>query len=268
MLVEKVFGVGMSVSFHGPDEFNDPTGFWIREKVAAATFVRAISHYARGQLMKSSDTADWDKIEVAYMGVDPEAFSPRPFRPDASPLEILCVGRLAPVKAQHILIAALDLLIRDNRNVLLHLVGGGPDRNSLERTVAERGLQDRVVIHGFTAQKKLDELYQQADIFALPSFSEGVPGVLMEAMAMEIPCVATWITGVPELIRNGIDGLLVSPSDVSGCADAIRQLVDDPELRLRLGRAGRQRVLDKFDLRKNSVALAEIMERRMGAIKR
>jgi colanic acid/amylovoran biosynthesis glycosyltransferase len=85
--------------------------------------------------------------------------------------------------------------------------------------------------------------------------------VLMEAMAMEIPCVATWITGIPELIRNGVDGLLVAPSDVEAFAGALRQLITDPELRKRIGEAGRVQVLDKFDLRKNSAALAEVFRR-------
>jgi colanic acid/amylovoran biosynthesis glycosyltransferase len=258
LLVQKTFGFEISISFHGPDEFNDPAGFWIREKVAACKFVRAISHFSRSQLMKSSKVSDWDKIEVVYMGVDPEAFSARPFRANPERVEILCVGRLAPVKAQHILIGAVDLVRRDHPNVLLHIVGGGPDRKSLEAEVAARGLEKSVIFHGFTAQDKLDELYRQADIFALPSFAEGVPGVLMEAMAMEIPCVATWITGIPELIRNGVDGLLVAPSDVEAFAEALHQLIADPELRKRIGEAGCVQVLDKFDLRANSAALAEV----------
>jgi colanic acid/amylovoran biosynthesis glycosyltransferase len=258
LLVHKTFGYEISISFHGPDEFNDPAGFWIREKVAACRFVRAISHFSRSQLMKSSSVSDWDKIEVVYMGVDPEAFTPRPFRANPARTEIICVGRLAPVKAQHILIGAVDLVRRDYPSVLLHIVGGGPDRQSLEAEVAARGLRENVMFHGFTAQDKLDQLYRQADIFALPSFAEGVPGVLMEAMAMEIPCVATWITGIPELIRNGVDGLLVAPSDVEAFASAIRQLIADPDLRKRIGEAGRVQVLNKFDLRKNSTALAEV----------
>src|SRR5581483_372503 len=137
------------------------------------------------------------------------------------------------------------------------------DRAVLERYAAEHGLENHVVFHGFTPQDKLDSLYRKADIFALPSFAEGVPGVLMEAMAMEIPCVATWITGIPELIRNGIDGLLVAPSDVQSFADAIERLIDDPELRIRLGTAGRKRVLDKFDLRKNSAILADVIQGRI-----
>lgn len=265
LLLHKTFGLGISISFHGPDEFNDPTGFWLREKIAASVFVRAISQYARSQLMMSSEVADWEKIDVVYMGVDPQSFAPRPFRAAASPAEIIVVGRLAPVKAQPVLIAAVDLLVREGRDVLLHVVGGGPSRAWLEHDVAERGLAAHVVFHGFTPQEKLDELYRRSDIFALPSFAEGVPGVLMEAMAMEIPCVATWITGVPELIRNGIDGLLVPPSNIEAFAAALRQLLDDPDLRLRMGQAGRRRVLDMFDLQKNAAALADVIERRIGA---
>lgn len=261
LLVHKTFGFDISISFHGPDEFNDPSGFWIREKVAACTFVRAISHFSRSQLMKSSEVADWGKIEVVYMGVDPEAFPPRPFRAAPDRIEIICVGRLAPVKAQHLLIGAIDMVRREYPRVLLHLVGGGPDRKSLEAEVAARGLGDNVIFHGFTPQDKLDELYRRSDIFALPSFAEGVPGVLMEAMAMEIPCVSTWITGIPELIRNGVDGLLVAPSDVDAFAGAIRQLIADPDLRRRIGEAGRAQVLGKFDLRKNSALLAEVFRR-------
>ena len=261
LLVEKTFGFEISISFHGPDEFNDPAGFWIREKVAACKFVRAISQYSRSQLMKSSDVSDWNKIEVVYMGVDPQAYEPRPFRPSPPRIEILCVSRLAPVKAQHILIEAIDLVRRDYPNVLLHVVGGGPDRKSLEAQVAARALGGHVTFHGFTLQEKLDELYRQADIFALPSFAEGVPGVLMEAMAMEIPCVSTWITGIPELIRNGIDGILVAPSDVDAFAAAIGQLIEDPALRKRLGQAGRAQVLSRFDLRKNSTVFAEVFRR-------
>jgi len=261
LLVHRSFGIEISISFHGPDEFNDPVGFWIREKVAASTFVRAISLYSRSQLMKSSDVSDWKKIEVVYMGVDPAAYPPRPFRADPPRIEILCVGRLAPVKAQHILIDALDLVRRDAPNVLLRLVGGGPDRRSLEAQVEAKKLGENVIFHGFTPQEELDELYRQADIFALPSFAEGVPGVLMEAMAMEIPCVSTWITGIPELVRNGIDGLLVAPSDVEAFAGAIRQLIRDPELRLQIGKAGRIQVLSKFSLPTNSGMLAEVFRR-------
>jgi glycosyltransferase involved in cell wall biosynthesis len=196
------------------------------------------------------------------MGVDPDVFSTRPFRQAPEPFEIICVGRLAPVKAQRMLISAIAILAREGRRVLLHVVGGGPDRASLERYVEHLGIGKVVVFHGFTPQDKLDEIYRQSDVFALASFAEGLPGVLMEAMAMEIPCVATWITGVPELIRDGIDGLLVPPADPSAMATAISRLMDDPELRRNIGVAGRKRILEKFHLRKNAGHLAGIFGRR------
>jgi glycosyltransferase involved in cell wall biosynthesis len=169
---------------------------------------------------------------------------------------------LAPVKAQAILIEAVAKLAGEGRNVLLHLVGGGPDRASLERHVDALGIRANVIFHGFADQQRLNELYSQADIFALASFAEGLPGVLMEAMAMEIPCVSTWITGVPELIRDGIDGILVPPADAGAFAAALATLIDDPELRRRIGSAGRVRILDKFHLEKNARQLASIFKRR------
>ena len=107
----------------------------------------------------------------------------------------------------------------------------------------------------------MDDLYRRADAFVLASFAEGLPGVLMEAMAMEIPCVSTWITGVPELIRDGVDGLLVAPSDAAGMASAVARLIDQPELRLRIGQAGRQRVTEHFHLRGNAVILEQVFSK-------
>lgn len=261
LLLKRVFPVGLSISFHGPDEFEDPVGFRIREKVRVADFVRAISQYARSQLMKSSDYEDWKKIEVVYMGVDPAAFGARPFRPNPRPVELICVGRLAPVKAQQVLIGAVERVLRAGHAVKLHVVGGGPDKARLEARVRESGLGDSIVIHGFTPQDRLEQLYRQAAVFTLASFAEGVPGVLMEAMAMEIPCVATWITGVPELIENGVDGLLVAPSDEDGFAAAVTRLVEDSALRFRIGTAGRRKVLERFNLPENSMVLAKVFER-------
>ena len=264
LLLQRMFPIELSISFHGPDEFNDPVGFWLPQKVEACHFVRAISFYARSQIMKSSNSRNWDKIEVAYMGVDPSAFRARPFRANPEPFELLCVGRLAPVKAQHILLQSVERLKQEGRSILLHLAGGGPDLESLRLAVKNRGLEDCVTIHGWVSQPQLDALYGRTDAFVLASFAEGLPGVLMEAMAMEIPCIATYITGVPELIRDGVDGLLAVPSDDEAMARSIARLMDDPEFRLRIGRQGRQRILDRFDLHANAIHLAGIFSRRLG----
>lgn len=264
LLATKIFPLSMSVTIHGPEEFNDPAGFRLAEKVRASSFVCAISNFARSQLMKHTGRRDWDKIEVSPLGVDPSVFAPRPFREAPAPFEVVCVGRLAPVKAQHILIDAVGLLAEQGRDVRLRLVGDGPDRPALEEAVEARGLRERVVFEGWCNQDRVRELYERADIFALASFAEGVPVVLMEAMAMEIPCVATHVNGIPELIRDGVDGLLVSPSDTEALAAAVARLMDDAELRRRLGRAGRLRVCDRYDLATNTARLAAIFQRRLG----
>lgn len=266
LFITRVFPITFSATIHGPDEFNDVAGFHIGEKVARARFLCAISQYARSQLMKASDPRYWDRLEVSPLGVDCGVFLPRARLENPERFEILCVGRLAPAKAQHLLLGAIGRLVRDGRrSIHLRLVGDGPDRESLRQAVAARGLQDQVTIEGSCNQDRVQAFYRQADLFVLASFAEGVPVVLMEAMAMEIPCVATWITGVPELIRHGVDGWLVPPSDEAQLAVAIATLMDDPELRLRLGRAARVRVREKYDLTRNTERLAQIYRRRLAS---
>lgn len=263
LIIRRIFPVTMSMTIHGPSEFDDSAGFRLSEKIRESSFVCAISNYACSQLMKVSDYSQWSKIEVSPLGVDLTMFVPRPFRATPQIFEVIFVGRLASVKAQHILVAAIDCLRKQNRRVRLRLVGDGPDRKGLEQNANALGLSDYVIFEGWRNQDQILALYEQADIFALASFAEGVPVVLMEAMAMEIPCVATRITGIPELIRDGVEGLLVAPSSVEELAGAIARLMDETELRYRLGKAGRARVLEKYDLSRNTERLANIIERRM-----
>ncbi|MEO8050182.1 MAG: glycosyltransferase [Acidobacteriota bacterium] len=266
LFVACVFPITFSATIHGPDEFNDVTGFYIAEKVARAKFLCGISHYAGSQLMKASDPQHWHKLEGSPLGVDPSVFLPRPHRENPERFEILCVGRLAPAKGHHILLAAIKQLVRQGRTSLrLRLVGDGPARPSLEHAIREFDLGNHVRLEGSCNQDRVREMYRETDVFALTSFAEGVPVVLMEAMAMEIPCLATWITGVPELIRHGVDGWLVAPGDAEQAAQALADLMDQPELRQRLGKSGRARVMEKYDLERNVVRLAEIFQRRLAS---
>jgi len=262
-IAARIFPITMSVTFHGQAEFTNPAGFQLREKIRASLFCRAISLYGRSQMLKVVDYREWSKIEVAYLGVDPREFAPRLFRADPDPFQIACVGQLAPVKGQHMLLAAMELLAREGRCVLLRIAGDGPDRARLEQDIASRNLARHAVMEGFLNQDKLRELYAECDTLALPSFAEGLPVVLMEAMAMEIPCVATWITGVPEIVQHEIDGLLTPPGDAEALASAIARLMDDPALRRRLGQQARLGILAKFDLQRNTEHLAEIFRRRI-----
>jgi colanic acid/amylovoran biosynthesis glycosyltransferase len=263
MYVRHIFKVGLSITVHGPDEFYDAYGQYLEEKVAAADFICCISFFARSQLMKVSQYVHWKKLVVSRLGVDPAVFAPRPAKAAPDIFEILCVGRLTPAKGQHILLDAVERLAQQGRRVRLRLVGSGPDNDALREHAAQLENSNVVVFEGGVNQDHIRKLYAAADAFCITSFAEGIPVVLAEAMAMEIPCVTTHITGIPELIRNGVDGLLVAPSDIDGLVDALARLMDDAELRERIGKNGRARVLELFDLRKSVEKLAAIFAERV-----
>ena len=262
LILARIFPVTLSITIHGPAEFDNVVGFHLTEKVEASLFTCAISQYGLSQIMAASGYRQWAKLELTPLGVDPDEFPPRPFRPDPSPFQIVCAGRLAPVKGQHVLIAAMERLVKGGRDIRLRLAGDGTDRAELQRDADSRGLQGRVLFEGNVNQDTLRQLYRECDALVLSSFAEGLPVVLMEAMAMQIPCVAPWVNGIPEIITHEQDGLMVPPGDAEALAGAIARLMDDTELRRTLGQQARCKVLEKFDLAINTERLAAVFRRR------
>jgi glycosyltransferase involved in cell wall biosynthesis len=263
LFTKRVFDVGYSLTVHGPDEFSDARGQYLTQKVAAADFIVCISSYTRSQLMNLSPYTHWKKFVVARLGVDPMIFSALPQRAKDDVFEILCVGRLTPAKGQHLLIDAVDRLTQQGRRVRLRLVGDGPDETSLRASADRLASPESVIFEGAVNQDRIRTIYATADVFCLPSFAEGLPVVLMEAMSMQIPCVSTSIAGIPELIRNEMDGLLVPAADLEALVGALARLMDDGALRNRLARAGRARILEHYDLGRNVEALAGIFAERI-----
>lgn len=258
LMMSRVFPIAFSMTIHGPDEFIDVKSFALAEKTAGALFVAGISDFATSEIRSASDPRDWPKIHTLPLGIDPDAFTPRP-PPPPDVFEVLCVGRLAPVKAHVILVEAIGQLVAAGRtNIRLVLVGEGPARASIEERVARQALGAYVRLEGALNHDRVLEFYRRASVFALASFAEGVPVVLMEAMAMEVPCVATRVAGVPELIRADVDGLLIPPADAEALAAAIARLMDDPALAARLARSGRTRVMEHYNLVRNSERLAAV----------
>lgn len=260
MILQRTFGIEYSITVHGPDEFYHVKDQYLGQKIIYAKFICCISNFARSQLMLLSDPQHWHKFVVAPLGVNPHVFQPVEFRPNPQPIHILCVGRLVPVKGQHILLQAVQQLLAEGRNIKLCYVGDGPDRASLEQ--AAKPLGEAVYFAGAVNQEQILAFYQQADLFVLASFAEGVPVVLMEAMIMQIACITTCITGIPELIKPG-EGLLVAPSDVNGLAQAIASLIDDPQLRYELAQRGRKAVLQRYELQTNTSKLADIFRHQL-----
>jgi glycosyltransferase involved in cell wall biosynthesis len=263
LIVARTFPVTMSATFHGPAEFEDTAGFRLAEKIGASLFSCAISYYGLSRLMYATAPSQWPKLEVTPLGVDAAEFSPRPFRENSPVFEILSVGRLAPVKGQQAMIAAVDTVVKEGRRIRLRLAGDGPDRAELEREVERRGLSQEVIFEGNLNQDQLRAVYRESDAFVLSSFGEGLPVALMEAMAMEIPCIATWIAGIPELIRDGVGGLLVAPGDVQSLAKAIIRLMSDAELQRRLGQSGRRRILEGYEVITNVGRFGKVLSRRL-----
>lgn len=263
LILSQVFDVHLSMTLHGPAEFTDPEGFLIREKIRAAELVCSISYFGRSQIMLWSAAEDWHKLHVTPLGVDSSGWRLAQFRERPEPFELISAGRLVEIKGFPLMLEAIADLRRQGRNVRLTLAGDGPSRTSLEQQTRELGIADCVVFAGWKNQDELRELYSQSDIFVMSSFAEGVPVVLMEAMAIGVPCVAPRINGIPELIRHEVDGLLFSAADVSELVSSLSRMMDDSAMRLRMGKSSRQQVAEKYDLRKNVKHLAEILAKWM-----
>ena len=252
-------GFAWSFTMHGPTEFDDVTRFALREKVEQASFVACISDYCRSQLQKLVSPDQWEKLAVVHCGLPGEQVAV-PAR--ATPLaggqfRVLCVGRLVPEKGQAILLQATSALRRQGLDMIVTLVGDGPARASLQAQAQRLGITDRVNFLGALGRDAVAKLYADTDAFCLPSFSEGVPVVLMEAMAAGLPVVTTRIAGVAELVEDEVSGAVVAPGRPEPIVDALSRLAADPDLRSRWGAAGRLRVMHDFDVADS----AQLLER-------
>jgi colanic acid/amylovoran biosynthesis glycosyltransferase len=244
-----------SMTVHGPSEFYDVHAEALAEKVRDAAAVVCISDFARSQLMGLVEGEHWDKLRVVHCGVDPSVFAAAGARNGRVAPHVLCVGRLVSVKGQGVLLEALAELRDRGVEMTATFVGDGPTRPSLEAAARKLGLDRQVEFAGSVSQEAIRDEYARADVFCLPSFAEGVPIVLMEAMAMEIPVVTTTVMGIGELVEDDVSGLLVRPGRADLLADALARLASDPALRRRLGEAGRRKVLAEFDLERSAAEL-------------
>ncbi|MDB0542250.1 glycosyltransferase [Ralstonia solanacearum] len=259
MLVRKLAPVGLSLTVHGPDEFDDVSGQHLRAKLSHADLVVCISQFARSQLMRLSPQAGWHKLRVCRLGVAPSDTQPvGEARDRHSDTRLLCVGRLTPAKGQHILLTACAALRARGYRLSLTLIGDGEDRHALRDHARALNLTGCVHFAGARNQAEVRAALRTADAFVLPSLAEGIPVVLMEAMAAGVPCISTPVNGIPELISNGQDGLLAPPGDAHALATCIASLIDDPDLRRRLAQAGLLKVRERFDLERNTAALASL----------
>ena len=257
MLTSALSGIPYSFTLHGPDIFFAPDHWRLDEKIKRASFVACISHFCRSQAMAFCDPKHWGKLHIVHCGVDPARYEAGE---DPVDTNLLFVGRLAPVKGLPILLRALEPLVADYPDIHLTVIGDGPGRTALEHQAASAGLAEHVSFVGYQSQSEVAVAMAAADLFVLPSFAEGVPVVLMEAMAARRPVVATQIAGIPELVTDGASGLLVPPGNPEALTAAIGKILANPARATAMGIAGRARVESAFDISKEAARLAALID--------
>jgi glycosyltransferase involved in cell wall biosynthesis len=258
MLASTMSGIPFSFTPHGPAIFFEPRRWRLDEKVARASFVACISHFARAQTMLFSDQAHWNKLHVVHCGVIPEQYGRQ--KREQYGKHILFVGRLAAVKGVPLLLECVASLRVRHPDLRLTIVGDGPDRVRLEQQSSELGLTESVRFAGYQSQDAVAQIMTTSDVLVLPSFAEGVPVVLMEAMASRLPVVASRVAGVPELVEDGVSGLLLPPGNLKVLAESLDRLLSDPSLCGRMGEAGRAMVEAQFNVATEAALLRRLVQ--------
>jgi glycosyltransferase involved in cell wall biosynthesis len=239
-------GVPWSLTLHGISEFDYPAGNLLPEKLERADFAACVSYFGMAQAMRLTRPRLWHKLRVVRCGLDPADLPSAARNHDEGILRVICVGRLSPEKGHIGLFQAVQRLAARGVTLHLTLVGDGPMRAQLEEATAQMGLADRIEFLGARDEPATLEAIAQADMLVLPSFMEGLPIVLMEAMALHVPVIASRVAGIPELVIDGETGLLFDPANWDGLADALARLAADPQLRGDLADAGFAKVSGAF----------------------
>lgn len=256
VLVRVLGGPQYSVTVHGPEEFDHPWALALDEKIRRAAFVVAISQYGKSQLCRWVPHHEWSKIKIVRCGLD-AMFLGDELTPPPADRRLVCVGRLAEQKGQLILVEAASRLHEEGEDFELVLAGDGPMRGDVEELIDRFGLKSKVKLVGWQSNGQVRDLIRRSRAMVLPSFAEGLPVVIMEALALGRPVISTYVAGIPELVQPGISGWLTPPGSVDELVEAIRAALDMPLEDLReMGRAGAARVSERHNA---EIEAAELM---------
>jgi colanic acid/amylovoran biosynthesis glycosyltransferase len=255
LLCRVLGGPRYSFTVHGPEEFDKPEFLGLGEKVRHAAFVVTISSFGRSQLFRWARHEDWPKLEVVRCGVGADLLHAAPTPVPAAP-RLVCVARLSEQKGHLLLIEAAAKLAREGVELELLLAGDGPMRPEIEAAIARNGLRERIRLAGLMSAEEVREAIIGSRALVLPSFAEGLPVVVMEALALGRPVVTTAIAGIPELVQSGVTGWLVPAGSVDALAAAMREVLEASRERLaEMGRAGAVLVAKDHDTAKEATKL-------------
>jgi colanic acid/amylovoran biosynthesis glycosyltransferase len=241
-------GPTYSFTVHGPDELLEPTALSFPLKIEHAAFVIAISQYCKQFLLEYAPPGCGDKLSIARCGLALEEFSSPKTIPETSHM-LVCVGRLCPQKGQ-ILIPRAAALLRDQfPDLKIILVGDGEIREALEAQIKVHKVEDIVELRGWVENRSVLDLVGSSRALLLPSYAEGLPVVIMEALALGTPVISTTIAGIPELVDEEC-GWLFPAGDEEQLVDAMRAALECPPIVLeKMAQAGRNRVTKLHDRR-------------------
>ena len=259
MLCHVLGGPPYSFTVHGPEEFDKITVLGLTEKMQLANAVIAISSFGRSQLWRRCESKDWPKIHVVHCGLEQAFFGAEVAPVSPSTRRLLCIGRLCEAKGQLLLIEAAAMLAAGGLAFELVLAGDGEMRPQIEAAIARHDLQSQVRITGWIGSAQVRAELIEARALILTTFAEGLPVVIMEALAMARPVLTTYIAGIPELVRNGQEGWLFEAGSVAAAAAAMRACLGAsvPELQA-MGLSGRERVIARHHIDTEAARLLTI----------
>lgn len=242
LLCTALGGPPYSFTAHGPEEFDKVTALALPEKIRRAAFVVAISSFGKSQLYRWCEVQDWEKVQEVHCGLD-ESFLGQPPSPVPDVPHFICVGRLSEQKGQFLLLAAIAQLVAMGEVFQLTLVGDGPLRPAIEAFIEKHQLQGYVKLMGWASNARVRQAVLESRVLVLPSFAEGLPVVLMEALALRRPVITTYIAGIPELVNAKTCGWLITPGSVEALVQAMQQALHTPVDQLEImGNIGAERV--------------------------
>ncbi len=258
LLCRELGGPRFSFTVHGPEEFDKPEFIGLGEKIRRAAFVVAVSSFGRSQLCRWARYEDWAKLEVVHCGVDEEWLRAPPSAVPAEP-RLVCVGRLSQQKGHLLMVEAAARLAAEGLPFEIVVAGDGPLRGRLEDLVQRLGLERRVRIAGWMSAEEVRQAILGSRALLLPSFAEGLPVVVMEALALGRPVITSAVAGIPELVESGVTGWLIPAGSLESLVSAMRAALQaSPERLAEMGRAGAALVARRHDAAEEARKLAAL----------
>lgn len=249
LLASRFLRISWSLTLHGISEFDYPAGLLLPEKVAAANFVICASFFVRAQAFRIINPDHWHKLCIARCGLELSKLEEHKYpQGQKTRIRFVSVGRLSPEKGQIGLIDAFARVLSSGVDAELFLLGDGPERSRIEQRMRDSSLGGRFQLLGRAPEAQTLDVIASADVFVLSSFMEGLPVVLLEAMALGIPVIAPALAGIPELVRHAETGMLFTVGDWTDLAASMKRLAEDETLRTRLAENARERVRIEFDV--------------------